>query len=76
MYLPTLYHLQVTGTIIVFVYITACMREQLAQALSAQQSLTIERDQAREQARIATERGDRLQRQVDLLRQAHCKLMC
>ena len=50
---------------------TACMREQLSQALTNQQSLIVERDQAREQARVATERADRLQRQLDLIRQTH-----
>lgn len=52
---------------------TACMREQLSQALANQQSLTIERDQAREQAKVATERADKLQKQLDLLRQTHGK---
>ncbi len=49
------------------------MREQLSQALTNQQSLTIERDQVREQAKLATERADRLERQLDLLRKTHGK---
>ncbi len=53
------------------VFCTACMREQLSQAIINQQSLTLERDQAREQARLATERADKLQKQLDLLRNTH-----
>ena len=47
------------------------MREQLAHALATQQSLTVERDQAREQFKLAQERGDRLQRQLEGLRVAY-----
>ncbi len=47
------------------------MREQLSQALVNKQTLTLERDQAREQARLATERADKLQKQLDLLRHTH-----
>ena len=41
------------------------MREQLAHALSTQQTLMVERDQAREQLRLAQDRGNRLQKQLD-----------
>ena len=47
------------------------MREQLAQALTVQQQLSLERDQAQEQARLARERADHLQVQVSRLRMAH-----
>ncbi len=52
----------------------ACMREQLAQALSTQQTLMVERDQAREQLKLAQDRGNRLQKQLDTLRLAFGKL--
>lgn len=50
---------------------TACMREQLAQALATQQALTVERDQAKEQCRLAQERATKLETQLILLRQVH-----
>lgn len=50
---------------------TACMREQLAQALATQQVLTVERDQAREQCQLARERAAALQQQLEGLRQSH-----
>ena len=49
----------------------ACMREQLAQALAVQQQLSLEKEQAQEQARLARERADHLQLQVNRLRMAH-----
>ena len=49
----------------------ACMREQLAQALATQQTVLMERDQAREQLKLAQDRGTRLQRQLDNLRTAY-----
>ena len=49
------------------------MREQLAQALAVQQQLSLERDQALEQARLARERADRLQLQLNRIRTAHGK---
>lgn len=49
----------------------ACMREQLAQALASQQALIIERDQAKEQCKLAQDRASKLQRQLDLLRKVH-----
>ncbi|CAI8040850.1 Ski oncogene, partial [Geodia barretti] len=49
----------------------ACMREQLAQALAVQQQLSLEKEQAQEQARLARERADHLQHQVNRLRIAH-----
>ena len=52
---------------------TACMREQLAQALASQQALIIERDQAKEQCKLAQDRASKLQRQLDLLRKVHSK---
>ena len=53
-----------------FPYI-ACMREQLAQALASQQALIIERDQAKEQCRLAQDRANKVQKQLDLLRKVH-----
>ena len=47
------------------------MREQLAQALAVQQQLSLEKEQALEQARLARERADHLQLQVNRLRMAH-----
>ena len=49
----------------------ACMREQLAQALAVQQQLSLEKEQAQEQARLARERADHLQLQLNRLRLAH-----
>ena len=49
------------------------MREQLAQALASQQALIIERDQAKEQCKLAQERASKLQKQLDLLRKVHSK---
>ena len=49
------------------------MREQLAQALAIQQTLMVERDQAREQLKLAQERGSKLQKQMDNLRTAYGK---
>ncbi len=49
------------------------MREQLGQAVATQQSLTMERDQAREQLKLSQERGERLQKKLDSLRQAYGK---
>ena len=51
----------------------ACMREQLAQALASQQALIIERDQAKEQCKLAQDRASKLQKQLDLLRKVHSK---
>ena len=51
----------------------ACMREQLAQALASQQALIIERDQAKEQCKMAQDRANKLQKQLDLLRKVHSK---
>lgn len=51
------------------------MREQLAQALATQQTLMVERDQAREQLKLAQERGTKLQRQLDGLRDAYGKIL-
>jgi hypothetical protein len=53
--------------------LTACMREQLAQALASQQALIIERDQAKEQCKMAQDRASKLQKQLDLLRKVHSK---
>lgn len=47
------------------------MREQLAQALVVQQQLSLEKEQAQEQARLARERADHYQMQVTQLRMAH-----
>ena len=47
------------------------MREQLAQALVVQQQLSLEKEQAQEQARLARERADNYQMQVTRLRMAH-----
>lgn len=47
------------------------MREQLALALASQQAMKVERDQALEQTRLARERANRLQAQLDRLRAAH-----
>lgn len=52
----------------------ACMREQLAQALAVQQQLSLEKEQAQEQARLARERADHLQLQVNRLRMAHSEM--
>ena len=49
------------------------MREQLAQALAMQQSLLVERDQAKEQLKLSQERNSRLQKQLDNLRTAYSK---
>ena len=49
------------------------MREQLAQALASQQALIIERDQAKEQCKLAQDRANKLQKQLDLLRKVHSK---
>ena len=50
---------------------TACMREQLAQALAMQQVLTVERDQAREQCQLVQEREAELIKQLERLRRTH-----
>lgn len=47
------------------------MREQLSQALVVQQQLSLEKEQAQEQARLARERADHYQMQVTRLRMAH-----
>ena len=52
------------------------MREQLAQALALQQQLSLEREQAQEQAQLARERADHLQLQVNRLRIAHGQSQC
>ena len=52
---------------------TACMREQLAQALAMQQVLTVERDQAREQCQLVQEREAELIKQLERLRRTHSK---
>ena len=49
------------------------MREQLAQALASQQALIIERDQAKEQCKMAQDRASKLQKQLELLRKVHSK---
>ena len=50
---------------------TACMREQLSQALSKQKALVVERDQALEQGRLAQVRAEKLQQQLQKLQTAH-----
>ena len=54
---------------------TACMREQLAQALAMQQVLTVERDQAREQCQLVQEREAELIKQLERLRRTHSESM-
>ena len=54
---------------------TACMREQLAQALASQQALITERDQAKEQCKLAQDRASKLQKQLDLLRKVHSECL-
>lgn len=52
----------------------ACMREQLAQALSKQKMLIVERDQAVEQSKLTQQRADQLQLQLQKLHTTYAQM--